>query len=415
MKKHVQLLLLSCLAAVLIGNSASAQTPAAPRNRVIGVVSAVDAAANLLSIKTDAGDVYAISVKPETKLLRLAPGERDLSKAQAIQFSDIAEGDRVLAQGPVKDTEKAFEAVRIIDMSQADIAKKNQQEQADWRKRGMAGVVTLKDDATGQFSVRLPSIAGDGELVKIAVTPKTVLKRYAPDSVKYSDAKVSTLAEIGKGDQVRVLGNKDEASGAIQAEQVVSGSFVTVAATVTSVDAAAGIIQAKNIESGKPVSIKITAETNLRRMPQTGGMPGGMPGASGGQRPAGAPGQAPAPQGNATARAGAEQGAPGAAWSGGQGGAAGPGGGARRGGDISRFMDMMPKVGVDTLKPGETIVVASSKSTTPGEMTAITVLAGADGLVAMAQMRASQSGRSAASNGPSMGMNLDVMSMVPMQ
>ena len=67
MKKHVQLLLLSCLAAVLIGNSASAQTPAAPRNRVIGVVSAVDAAANLLSIKTDAGDVYAISVKPETK------------------------------------------------------------------------------------------------------------------------------------------------------------------------------------------------------------------------------------------------------------------------------------------------------------------------------------------------------------
>jgi len=140
-----------------------------------------------------------------------------------------------------------------------------------------------------------------------------------------------------------------------------------------------------------------------------------MPGASGGQRPAGAPGQAPAPQGNATARAGAEQGAPGAAWSGGQGGAAGPGGGARRGGDISRFMDMMPKVGVDTLKPGETIVVASSKSTTPGEMTAITVLAGADGLVAMAQMRASQSGRSAASNGPSMGMNLDVMSMVPMQ
>jgi hypothetical protein len=46
---------------------------------------------------------------------------------------------------------------------------------------------------------------------------------------------------------------------------------------------------------------------------------------------------------------------------------------------------------------------------------AITVLAGAEGLVAMAQSRAAQSGRSAASNGPSMGMNLDVMSMVPAQ
>jgi hypothetical protein len=78
-------------------------------------------------------------------------------------------------------------------------------------------------------------------------------------------------------------------------------------------------------------------------------------------------------------------------------------------------MEFMPKVGVDSVKAGETIVVASSKSANPGEVTAITVLAGADGLVAMAQRRAAQNGRSAASNGPSMGMNLDVMSMVPMQ
>ena len=405
MKNFAQILL-PCLAAVLLGQAVSAQTPAAPRNRVIGAVTAVDAASSLVSIKTDAGDVYAVSVAPETKMLRLAPGEKDLTKAQAIQFSEISVGDRVLAQGPVKDAEKTLQAVRIIDMSQADIAKKNQQEQADWQKRGTAGVVTLKDDAAGQLGLRLPSIAGDGELVKVKVTPTTVLKRYAPDSVKYSDAKVSTLAELQKGDQIRVLGNKDETSGAIQAEQIVSGSFVNVAATVTSVDAAAGVILAKNIETGKPVSIKITAETNLRRMPQMGGMGGGMAGgAPGGSRPAGAPGQGAAGQGGA---------APGAAWSGGQGGAGGSGG-ARRGGDFSRFMEFMPKVGVDTLKAGETIVVASSKSVNPGEVTAITVLAGADGLVAMARMRASQSGRSAASNGPSMGMNLDVMSMVPMQ
>jgi hypothetical protein len=414
MKKYVKVLLF-LMAVALVGNAVSAQTPAAPRNRVIGVVSAVDSAANLLSLKTDAGEVYAISVSPEAKMLRLAPGERDLSKAQAIQFADIAVGDRVLAQGPVKDAEKTLVAVRIIDMSQADIAKKNLQEHADWGKRGTAGVVTLKDEAAGQITLRLPSMAGDGEIVKVTVTPKTILKRYAPDSVKYADAKTSTLAEIEKGDQIRVLGNKDEASGAIQAELVVGGSFVNVAATVISVDAAAGIIQAKNIESGKPVTIKITAETNLRRMPQMGGMPGGMAGAGGGQRPAArAAGQTPAAQGGGTARAGAEQAAPGAAQSGGPGGAASSSG-SRRGGDFSHFMELMPKVGVDTLKPGETIVAASSKSANPGEVTAITVLAGADFLVAMAQQRASQNGRSGASNGPSMGMNLDVMSMVPMQ
>ncbi len=394
MKNFVHVLL-PCLAVLVIGQAAGAQTPAAPRNRVIGAVTAVDAGSNLLSIKTDAGDIYAVSASAETKLVRLAPGERDLTKAQAIQFAEIAVGDRVLAQGPVKEALKTLEALRIIDMSVADIAKKNQDEQADWKKRGTAGIVTMKDEAASQVTLRLPSMAGDGELVKVAVTPKTVLKKYAPDSVKYADAKVSTLAELQKGDQIRVLGTKDEASGTIQAEQVVSGSFVNVAATVTSVDAATGMIEAKNIETGKPVSIKITAETNLRRMPQMGGgMAGG--GAPGGARPAGTP----AAQGG-----GAGQGA---AWSGGQGGAGGP----RRGGDFSRFMDFMPKVGVDSLKAGETIVVASSKSANPGQVTAITVLAGADFLVAMAQRRAAQSGRSSE---PSMGMNLDVMSMVPMQ
>jgi len=397
MKKLAQILF-SCLAVLVLGHTLSAQAPTAPRNRVIGAVTAVDAASGVLSIKTDAGDTYAVSVAPETKLLRLAPGERDLSKAQAIQIADISVGDRVLAQGPMKEGEKSLTAIRIIDMSQADIARKNQQEQADWQKRGTAGVVTMKDATASQVTLRLPSMAGDGELVKVNVTPKTVLKRYAPDSVKYADAKTSTLAELQKGDQIRVLGNKDEAGGAIEAEQIVSGSFVNVAATVTSVDAAGGVIVAKNIETGKPLNIKITPETNLRQMPQMGGMGAGMPG---GMRPAGAPGgERPAGQG--------------AAWSGGQGGAAGPGG-PRRAGDLSHFMEMMPKIGVDGLKAGETIVVASSKSANPGEIKAITVLAGAEGLVAMAQRRAAQNGRSNSSEGPSMGMNLDVMSMVPMQ
>ena len=410
--KHLVQILLTGLSAIMIAQGASAQAPAAPRNRVIGVVTAVDPSSSLVSIKTDAGDVYAVTAGAETKLLRLAPGERDLTKAQAIQFTEISVGDRVLAQGPVKDAEKTLEAVRIIDMSQADIAKKNLEEQSEWHKRGAAGVVTLKDETASQVTLRLPSMTGDGELVKVTVTPKTVLKRYAPGSVKYSDAKISTFAELQMGDQIRVLGNKDEASGAIQAEQIIGGSFVNVAATVTSVDAAAGMIVAKNIETGKPVNIKVTAETNLRRMPQMGGMGGG----TGGPRAGAASGQAAAAQGSETAKSGGASGAPSGAATGGQ---AGPGstGNQRRGGDLSHFMESMPKVGLDSLKPGETIVVASSKSSSPDDVIAITVLAGAEGLVAMAQMRASQGGRSGAANGngPSMGMNLDVMSMVPMQ
>jgi hypothetical protein len=396
MRKSFRLLLLCALTAAL-GLAGAAQTPAAaPRNRIIGVVSAADEASSSLTVKLDAGEVYKVSMVATTKLLRLAPGETQLSKAQPIQFNDISVGDRVLAQGPLNDAEKTIEALRVIDMSQADLAKKHQQEQADWQHRSVAGTAAVKDEPNGMLTLRLPAMMADGELVKVAVSNRTVYKRYSPDSVKYADAKPSTLAEIGTGDQVRVLGNKDDA-GTVQAEQVVSGSFITLAATVVSVDAAAGLVQAKNMQNGKPLTIKITADSNLRRVPPMGG------GAAGGgqQRPAGAASGAPP----AVAQAGPGNGA--------QGGA--PGGGQRRGGDFSRLMEFMPKIAVDGLKTGETIVVASSKGGKPDEVTAVTLLAGADFLVTMAQARGAQGGRPGAANGPSMGMNLDVMSMVPAQ
>src|SRR5208337_1434547 len=141
---------------------------------------------------------------------------------------------------------------------------------------------------------------------------------------------------------------------------------------------------AKNMQNGKPLTIKITADSNLRRLPQmAGGAPGGGPGGAwaggGGQRPAGA--EAGGPQA-------ASQTAPGG---GAQGGASA--GGQRRGGDFSRLMEFMPKIAVDGLKTGETIVVASSKSAKPDEVTAVTLLAVADYLVTMAQARAAQGGR----------------------
>jgi hypothetical protein len=408
MRKSFRLLLLCGLTAAL-GLAAGPQTAAAaPRNRIIGVVSAADEATHSLTVKLDVGESYKVSVVATTKLLRLAPGETQLSKAQPIQFNDISIGDRVLAQGPLNDAEKTVEALRVIDMSQADLAKKHQQEQADWQHRSVAGTATVKDEQNGALTLRLPAMMADGQLVKVAVSNKTIYKRYIPDSVKYADAKPSTLAEIETGDQVRVLGNKDDA-GTVQAEQVVSGAFVTLAATVVSVDAAAGLVQAKNMQNGKPLTIKITADSNLRRMPPMGsgaaggGQAGAWAGGAGGgqQRPVGAASGAPP----AVAQAGPGNGAPGGA----------PGGGQRRGGDISRLIEHMDKIAVDALKPGETIVVASSRGGKPDEVTAVTLLAGADFLVTMAQARGAQGGRPGAATGPRMGMNLDVMSMVPAQ
>ena len=407
MRKIIRLFTLGAMVTA-IGVAWAAQTPTAPRNRVIGVVTAADKDSSTLTVKSDAGDTYKVSVVPSAKLLRVAPGQT-MADAQPIQFADISVGDRVLAQGALNDVQKSVEALRIVDMSQADLAKKHQQEQAEWQRRGVAGMATAKDVEKNTLTLRLPSMMGDGDVVNVAISNKTVFKRYIQDSVKYADAKPSTLAEIETGDQVRVLGSKDDA-GTVQAEQVVSGSFVTLAATVVSVDAAGGIVQAKNMQNGKPLRIKVTPDSNLRRMPQMpaggpGGGAGGWSGGGGGQRPAGT-GQGGPP---AESKAG-----PGV--SGGPGGPGGPGGaqggGQRRGGDFSRFVEFMPKIAPADLKTGETIVVASSRGGKVDEVTAVTLLANADFLVSMAQARAARQGPG---NGPSMGMNLDVMSMVPAQ
>ena len=68
-----------------------AQAP--PRNRVIGVIVQVDASGGV--VKTDAGESVAFALQPETRIQRVAPGEKDLNKAETIQASAINAGDDI--------------------------------------------------------------------------------------------------------------------------------------------------------------------------------------------------------------------------------------------------------------------------------------------------------------------------------
>ena len=72
----------------------------------MGVVSAVTPDKKEVSLRTDAGDVYAASADESSQVLRIAPGERDMSKAERIAFTDIAVGDRMMIRGEVTDATK---------------------------------------------------------------------------------------------------------------------------------------------------------------------------------------------------------------------------------------------------------------------------------------------------------------------
>jgi hypothetical protein len=74
--------------------------------------------------------------------------------------------------------------------------------------------------------------------------------------------------------------------------------------------------------------------------------------------------------------------------------ARGPGGGPGRGTmDISQMLEHMPAAKLDDLKPGQTIVVSSTKGAKSDEITAIMLLANADMLIQMASMGSGRGGR----------------------
>jgi hypothetical protein len=80
------------------------------------------------------------------------------------------------------------------------------------------------------------------------------------------------------------------------------------------------------------------------------------------------------------------------------------------------MLERMPAVSLSDIKPGETIVVASTKGASPDRLTAVTLLAGADALITMSQAaQARAQGQNAPAGGQAMGSwNLGDMSMIPM-
>src|SRR5262249_47170399 len=127
------------LSLVLFERSLCAQAPLA--NRAIGVVTAIEAGAKQITIRSAPGGEVRINLQDTTTYERVPPGEKDLKNAAKITLSDLAIGDRVLARG-ASASAGALTAASVVVMTQADLAKKHEADQAEWRKRGVSGVIT---------------------------------------------------------------------------------------------------------------------------------------------------------------------------------------------------------------------------------------------------------------------------------
>lgn len=390
---------------VIAGPAANAQatTPAAPApqagdsgitpNGAIGEVKVIDAAGHQLIIKTDAGSLVTVTLDDATVYMRLAPGERTLTNAAKIAFADVGEGDRVWARGKVSDDHKVIPARALIVMNKADIAKKQDAERAEWRRRGLLGMITAVKPETKEITISSRSMTGQQSVV-IPVSDKVEMRRYAPDSIKFADAKPAEFAELKVGDQLRALGERSADGLSFTPEKVVTGSFRNVAGIVAAVDAGTGEVKINDLQTKQPLTIVVKQDAVLRRFPAATEMAGMMSMMGrGGQGANGAGGQPPAGQGGNRPNTG--QGGP---PEGGRPGGGPGGGGGRMGGggmNIQDMLERLPTISIADVKVGDTIIVSSTKGADPTRLTAISVISGADTLLNMMAARQQAAGPSA--------------------
>lgn len=360
---------------VLSSPASLAQTadPNIAAKHAIGEIKSIDPSAKQLTIKTDAGSTVTVSLSDKTTYKKLAPGEQSLTNATDLTFADLAEGDRIMARGTVATDQKSVPALQVIVMTKGDLAKKQEAERLEWRRRGILGVITALKPDTKEITISNRTMAGTQSVV-IPVSDKTEMHRYAPDSIKFSDAKPSNFGELKVGDQLRALGDRTEDPLRFNPQKVVTGSFRTVGGVVSAVDPATGQIQIKELEKKTSLTIVIKQDAVLRRFPTEMGAMGGF------GRPGGGGDAAPAAGGGGS---GGSQAQPGAQPQRPQG-AGGPGGPRPGGGfNINEMLERLPTISIADVKVGDTIIVSSTQGADPSRLTAISLISGADTLLAM--------------------------------
>jgi hypothetical protein len=338
-----------------------------------------------VTVTTDSGAAASVNVQPTTKIVRVEPGQTDLKNAVPLELKDLQVGDRVFIRWKASDTAQPVNAIGIIVMKRADVDAKQQHEREDWQKRSVGGLVTAVDPATKAISMSVTAIGGK-KSIAINTTPKTVFRRYAPDSVKFDDAKVSSLDQIKPGDQLRALGTRNADGTAVDAEVIVTGSFRNIAGPIVSVDPTSNTIVVNDLIAKKSVAVKVSDQTQLRKLPPEAAqrIAYRLKAAAGGTSPSGdaAPSGSAAPNGNHAPGNGASPSTSPNAPQGGPGGSGRPAGGQA---DLQQILNRMPASSLTDFQKGDVVMVVSTEGTdSGGGVTAITVVDGVDAILAAA-------------------------------
>ncbi len=353
--------------------SSSAAVQTERISRIAGTIKAIQGQA--IIVTSDFGQEINAQLGSSTRVLRVAPGQKDLTNATTIAMQDLQPGDRVLVRGAASADGRSIVALALIVMKQADVTAKREHDRQDWQKRGVGGLVDSVDVANSTVTI---SSGGFGATKKVVVrtTKETTLRRYAPDSVKFDDAKPAPLDQIRAGDQLRARGARSADGSELAAEEIVSGTFRNIAGTITSTDTGQNILTVKDAIAKDTVTVKIATDSLMKKLPaemaQRIAMRLKAASGQGGTQPVSTDAARPAevPNGDVSGLGGM--------------GAAGQHGNGPP--DFDRMLSRLPNATLSDLQKGDAVMIVS----TPGEagaVSAITVLAGVEPILTAAPNR----------------------------
>ena len=257
-------------------------------------------------------------------------------------------------------------------MKKADIAVKLEKDREEWQRHGIGGLVDSVDPAQNAIMLKTLTAAGAKD-VTVHVGKTTILRRYAPGSVNFDEATVAPITDIKPGDQLRARGSRSADGAEFTADEVVSGSFRNIAGIVVSVNGASGTLTVDDLVTKKPLQLKVSAESQMRKLPQPMAqriairLKGNGPPPNGSAPPANQPGGTPPP--NAGEAPGANSGNTGMT------GAPRNGNGS---GDLQQMLSHLPAAPLSDFQKGDAVMVVATSGTEDGAPTVITMLGGVE-------------------------------------
>ena len=351
--------------------------------KAVGTIKSVQADSITVA---ESGDVVTARLLSSTKILRVLPGAKDLKNATTLQPQDLQPGDSVRVRGWAAAEAHTIDALEVIVLKPADLAAKQQHEREDWQKRGVDGIVTHVDAAADIITIK-PGAMGANRSIAIHVAKDTILRRYAPDSVKFEDAKPAPIDQIKTGDQLNARGTRSPDGSEVQAEEVVSGTFRYIEGTIKAIDSADNTMTVQDVIAKSAVVVRVSPDSQMWKLPAEmaqriaiflkGGAGGAnQPGAYGqGQSMRGGQGSAPG-AGGAQSQSGR-----------GAGGAAGGNGSST----LQRMLGRLPGIKLADLQKGDAVVVLTSASGKSDVVTASKLLAGVEPILTAAPSRSASS------------------------